>query len=775
MEENKKDILINVKVNNEEALSSTEALKKKYKELTQQAQDFDKIDYNNSSVGELKKHLEQATTNLKELKKSGLATEQQLSDMGKTVSKLKDTVSGMKMERAFKAVESSIMGVVGTGQLLTGAMQTLGIESESTEKAIAKMMALMSIKDGIEGLGKYATGMKELMGATEGATGATKLLKIGFASLGIGLLITAVMYLSQNWETVTNTVKQFIPQISGVSKIFTNIVPILEGVGKAVIGFVVRPIGSAIEAFQKLRNGDWKGAGKAIIDALNPIKAFNNVLKDFKSGMSEGIVRKDAEENIKKTNQSIENQIKILEKQGGKEKEIHQLRLKMWNNEISQLKKKNQTLTSADKARIEEIKQLMQEENAGHSKFLTDASAKVSANVEKNLDDIKKYIQDAIKVVGDATRTERQRELNDLDIFYAEQLEKIKKANGDTSKLLEAKKIKEAEINKKYDKEDKEKALSNTQQKNETNLLNATTGVDDKSLTGINKISQLRLDNLKSEYEAERLLYTDQKDKLELLEAKYNNNVYNNRKELADKTKELDKEANQKAFDKIISGANNDFTNADTETLKNDDGEKLAGIQRMHDATLQLLSTQYEAERTLFKDNKDRLAEIEAQYNNEVQALNKDTQDKKDALRESDLQAVSGALGALSGLVQENSAMNKALATSSAIIDTYVGANKAIAQGGFFGIATATAVIATGLANVKKIMSTKVPNEKGVSANISAPIINTTQLQPRQQTQDVRVIDNKTVNKIEVKAVVQNRDLNKREQDNKYYDSISSI
>lgn len=774
MEENKKDILINVKVDNADALSSTEALKKKYKELTQQAQEFDKIDYNNSSVGELKKHLEQATTNLKELKKSGLATEQQLSDMGKTVSKLKDTVSGMKMERAFKAVESSIMGVVGTGQLLTGAMQTLGIESESTEKAIAKMMALMSIKDGIEGLGKYAEGMKALMGATEGASASTKVLKLGLSSLGIGLVITAVMYLSQNWETVTDTVKKFIPQISGVSKIFTNIVPILEGVGKAVISFVVRPIGQAIEAFQKLRNGDWKGAGKTIVDALNPIKAFNNVLKDFKSGMSEGIVRKDAVENIKKTNQSIENQIKILEKQGGKEKEIHNLRLKMWNNEISQLKKKNQTLTSADKARIEEIKQLMQEENTGYGKFLSDASAKVSQSVEKNLDEIKKYITDAIKVVGDAKRTEREKELNDLDIFYGEQLDKIKKANGDASKLLEAKKIKEVEINKKYDKEDKEKALSNTQQKNETNLLNATTGTDDKSLAGINKISQLRLDNLKSEYEAERLLYTDQKDKLELLEAKYNNNVFNYRKELADKTKELNKEANQKAFDKTISSANNDFTNADTTTLINDDGEKLAGIQRLHDATLTLLKTQYDAERTLFKDNKDRLAEIEASYNNEVQALNKDTQDKKDALRESDLQNVSGALGALGGLMAENSAMGKALAISSATIDTYVGATKALAQGGIFGYVGMAGIIATGLANVKKIMSTKIPNEKGVSANISAPIINTTQLQPKQ-TQDVRVIDNKTVNKIEVKAVVQNRDLNKREQDNKYYDSISSI
>jgi hypothetical protein len=46
-----------------------------------------------------------------------------------------------------------------------------------------------------------------------------------------------------------------------------------------------------------------------------------------------------------------------------------------------------------------------------------------------------------------------------------------------------------------------------------------------------------------------------------------------------------------------------------------------------------------------------------------------------------------------------------------------VGANKAIAQGGIGGIAAAIAIIATGLTNVKTILSTKVPtsNVGGVS------------------------------------------------------------
>ena len=66
------------------------------------------------------------------------------------------------------------------------------------------------------------------------------------------------------------------------------------------------------------------------------------------------------------------------------------------------------------------------------------------------------------------------------------------------------------------------------------------------------------------------------------------------------------------------------------------------------------------------------------------------------------LSAASSLAGALQGLAGES----KELAIGSAIIDTYVGANKAFAQGGMLGFISAAAVIAGGLANVKKIMET---------------------------------------------------------------------
>ena len=82
------------------------------------------------------------------------------------------------------------------------------------------------------------------------------------------------------------------------------------------------------------------------------------------------------------------------------------------------------------------------------------------------------------------------------------------------------------------------------------------------------------------------------------------------------------------------------------------------------------------------------------------------------------------AYGQLAGALSALSGENKELAVAQAIIDTYVGANKAFAQGGTLGFVTGAAIIASGLANVRKIMSTDVGGAGGgggMSAATPAP------------------------------------------------------
>ena len=83
--------------------------------------------------------------------------------------------------------------------------------------------------------------------------------------------------------------------------------------------------------------------------------------------------------------------------------------------------------------------------------------------------------------------------------------------------------------------------------------------------------------------------------------------------------------------------------------------------------------------------------------------------------------AVTGALTSIASAVGEETAAGKTLAVASAIIDTYMGATKALAAGagtpaGYINMA---AILATGFANVRKMVSTPVPGATDTSS--SAP------------------------------------------------------
>lgn len=101
--------------------------------------------------------------------------------------------------------------------------------------------------------------------------------------------------------------------------------------------------------------------------------------------------------------------------------------------------------------------------------------------------------------------------------------------------------------------------------------------------------------------------------------------------------------------------------------------------------------------------------------------------------KESKLQlfdAVGGALSALGEVVGKETAAGKVLSIASAVINTYTGATKALsAYPGPIGIASAAAVILSGLASVRKIIAVKVPGKGGggstpsISASQSSPVL----------------------------------------------------
>jgi hypothetical protein len=117
--------------------------------------------------------------------------------------------------------------------------------------------------------------------------------------------------------------------------------------------------------------------------------------------------------------------------------------------------------------------------------------------------------------------------------------------------------------------------------------------------------------------------------------------------------------------------------------------------------------------------NAQYLADKKFQIEKEAAENTKKLEEAKKANALAIIEATGKALGTFSQLVGENTATGKALAVASAIIDTYMGANKALAAGAAtppLGYINAAAIIATGLMNVKKIVSTPIPGQSASGA-----------------------------------------------------------
>lgn len=117
---------------------------------------------------------------------------------------------------------------------------------------------------------------------------------------------------------------------------------------------------------------------------------------------------------------------------------------------------------------------------------------------------------------------------------------------------------------------------------------------------------------------------------------------------------------------------------------------------------------------------------LQKEYNDSIKETGKEAKKTAETevqitklTQEAKVGIISGALGNISTALGENSKAGKALAIGQALIDTYAGANKALAQGGVFGAISAAGIVAAGLANVARIKNTKL--DGGVAASPDIP------------------------------------------------------
>ena len=209
-------------------------------------------------------------------------------------------------------------------------------------------------------------------------------------------------------------------------------------------------------------------------------------------------------------------------------------------------------------------------------------------------------------------------------------------------------------------------------------------------------------------------------------------------------------------------------------------------LSQEYDAILQASQDAQTQELNAVEDKYNQLLDKAAEYgfdeielarlkNEEINAINKKYDDEDSARKKkkasddlavqmATLDAIAGTLGSLSQLAGQDAATGKALSAAQAIINTYTGATKALAQGGIIGPIAAAGVIASGIASVRQIYATQLPpTAGGGSGSGPRPQISAPQISPRlalnTQVADLGNQITQSLERTPVRAYVVNQDV----------------
>jgi hypothetical protein len=456
----------------------------------------------------------------------------------------------------------------------------------------------------------------------------------------------------------------------------------------AVVDVVRDRILNVANAIVKFFTGDFKGAmaeGKKAVSGFGDevVKEFNKAaqatkdLKDVADAMRDlGVARAMLDRDLAKSKELLTDENASYSQ---KKKALEEIRL-------AEGKYSKQELANAQK-RLKSIKELNSLSNTSKEDLQKEADAQSelfriqqkSADDRRNINKQEKRADNEeksrIKAIADERATAQK--------AFADQAKERKKIADDLAKQLKA---------------ESDKIIADAQK------------ISDSAKEENLQKSRTDIENLKAKYDAEKQLLINSKIATAELDAQF----ARNKKAIEDKLI-----ADQKIID----------DKAQEEKLKKEDSEFLRlqelNLSKADFDTLQLVQ-KYEKEFALAEGNnalqvalKDKLEKdilaIDEKSAQESQRLAQQTEDFKFGL-------ANQTLNLLGGLAKRGSALAKGVAIGQAVISTYQGINKALAETTDFTpsqslrFINAGLVGAAGFANVAKILSTK---ETGTGASPS--------------------------------------------------------
>jgi len=516
----------------------------------------------NSNLGNLKQQLKQAQVEVQTLAEKFGATSAQAVEAAKKAAILKDKIGDAKNltdafnpDAKFKALTGTLTGVAGGFSVVTGALGAFGKQNEDVEKALLKVQSAMALASGAQAIGESIDSFKQL-GAVIKAnsvfqkimTAAQYAYNLAMSLNPIGAIITAVVALiaagyalikmfqasakanDDAEKATTKNTKALNEQIKASDKA-SEALKTKNGHEVAM----AKASGASAEAIRKLT---LKHADEAIaLDKASLATARNTYEKEkntlanmIANGVSDEQIEKQ-KELVKKARENVTDERKDLEKSYEDKKAV------VRNNEVEIA------------TEIFDKKQKIKENNKTINDKIKDDN-KTAAQTE--IDRIKQLNED-IKNLTEEQRvsklTDEEKEVDAINKKYDKVIEDGKKSKIDVTLLEEEKRLALAGITKKYDDLEITKIKELDVKKAETKA-SEKIKLDELTLTE----DELKLAKLKTDYEAEQLLYKDNKEILLALKKKYDKDVTDATDATAEKEKATARTVLEKKIQMTMDG-----------------------------------------------------------------------------------------------------------------------------------------------------------------------------------------------------------------------------
>jgi hypothetical protein len=545
---------------------------------------------------------------------------------------------------------------------------------EATKKANNLAKATKSVGDTTKQMAGEMRGASNSVLENGGAMGLLNDLTGGYAMMVKDAVEASVLFTkSQRIQTIQQKALTLATgTTTGAMKIL-RIALISTGIGAIVVA-----IGLLIANFDKVK--------KAVLNFIPGLGAIADIFNNIVEAVTDFIgVTSDATRALDKmvadSQASLKKNEYFLEANGDKFDEYTQRKIKSvidFNKKVIEL---NEDEELSEKEKLERISAFRDKANREIVKADTDRNEKLNKareeEAKKQADEAKRLADEAKKKRDEAINRERERVTaiaKILEDYKKKEEDALAKTNLDKINLEEQRALKELEILKATEEE-----------KSKVRAYYANLRKEDEA-----KIQE-ELDQIKADKtEAERSLILDQK------EWEIENEVDPVVK--LEKQRELLEEQGQLDLDKLQADRDNMMLSLAERTQA--DSDYVARKQELNQA---------------LSDNENALAE------------QKKIRDK--AVADNQLQVASQTLSLIGNLAKEGSALAKGVAVAQATMDTYKGAVSAYAAGSsvggpagvILGPVMAGLAVAAGLANIKKILSTK-PIETGApSGGASVP------------------------------------------------------